>query len=154
MWANREFETAQTTDKQKKLQQANDNDTISYQLAEPNERNHLMQQKVLSLLTSATVSPKPSAIDVGEARIEYFSWTIHQPIRFRHSICSHSLSLVGASNNSDDGVAEENAAELPKFLKIRRLALKEDLIKNFKHLLNIITPLTFKQLPIYHVCTW
>ena len=42
------------------------------------------------------------------------------------------MSLAGASNNSDGVVAEENAAELPKFLKIRRLAIKEDLIKNFK----------------------
>ena len=96
------------------MQKDNDNDSISYQLAESNEGNHLMQQKVPSPLTSATVPPEPSVIDVREARIEYFSRTIHQPIRFRHSIGSPSLSLVGASNNSDDGVAEENAAELPK----------------------------------------
>ena len=114
------------------MQQDNDNDSISYQLAESNEGNHLMQQKVPSPLTSATVPPEPSVIDVREARIEYFSRTIHQPIRFRQSIGSPSLSLVGASNNSDDGVAEENVAELSEFLKIRRLAMKEDLIKDFK----------------------
>ena len=42
------------------------------------------------------------------------------------------MSVAGASNNSDDVVAKENAAELPKFFKIRRLAIKEELIKKFK----------------------
>ena len=114
----REFEIAQTIDKEKDFQQDNDNDSISYRLAESNESNHLMQQKVPSPLTSATVLPELSVIDVRKARIEHFSRTIRQPIRFRHSIGSPSLSFVGASNNSDDGVAEENQAELPKFLKI------------------------------------
>ena len=129
---NREFEIVQTIDTQKDLQQDNGNDSISYQIAESSEVNHLMQQKVLSHLTSTNVSPEPSVIDLQEARIEHSSRTIHQPIRFRHSIGSESLSLVGATSNSDDVVAEENAAELSKFLKIRRLAIKEDLIKNFK----------------------
>ena len=66
-------------------------------------------------------------MDVRQAGIEHFSRTINQPTRFRHSICSPSLSLAGTSDNSDDVVAEENAAGLPKFLKIRRLAIKEDL---------------------------
>ena len=100
------------------MQQDNDNDSIGYQLAESNEGNHLKQQKVPSPLTSATVPPEPSIIDVREVRIEHFSRTMHQPIRFRHSIGSPSLSLVGESNNSDDGVAEENATELSKFFKI------------------------------------
>ena len=52
---NRELEIAQTIDKQKDLQQDNDNDSISYQLAESNERNHLMQQKVPPPVTSASV---------------------------------------------------------------------------------------------------
>ena len=114
------------------MQQDNDNDPIGYQLAKSNEGNHLMQQKVPSPLTSATVPLEPSVIDVRESRIEYFARAIHQPIRFRLSSGSPSLSPVGASNNSDDGVAEENPAEMPKFLKIRRLAIKEDLIRNFK----------------------
>ena len=91
-----------------------------------------MQQNVPSPLTSATVSPEPSVIDVREARIEHFSRTKHQPIRFRHLIGSPSLSLVRATNSSDDVVAEENASELPKFLKMWRLAIKEDVIKNFQ----------------------
>ena len=66
-------------------------------------------------------------MDVRHVGIEHFSRTINQPTRFRHSISSPSLSLAGASDNSDDVVAEENAAGLPKFLKIRRLAIKEDL---------------------------
>ena len=84
-------------------------------------------------MTSATVPPKASVIDVGD-----FSRILHQPIRFRHSIGSSSLSYVGSSqnigatNNSDDVVTEDNAVELPKFLKIRRLAIKENLIKNIK----------------------
>ena len=49
-------------------------------------------------------------MDVRQAWIEHFSRTINQPTRFRHSISSPSLSLAGASNNSDDVVAEENAA--------------------------------------------
>ena len=97
------------------MQQDNDNDGISYHLAESNEGNYLMQQKVPSPLTNATVTPEPSVIDVREARIEHFSQTILQPLRFRHSIGSPSLSLVGASNNYDNGIAEENAAELPTF---------------------------------------
>ena len=48
---NRELEIAKTIDKRKDLQQDNDNNSISYQLAESNERNHLMQQKVPSPLT-------------------------------------------------------------------------------------------------------
>ena len=129
---NWEFEMAQTIDKQKDLQQDNDNDSIGDQLVKSNEGNHLMQQKVPSPLASATVPLEPSVIDVWESRIEHFSRAIHQPIRFRLSIGSPSLFLVGASNNSDNGVAEENAAEMPKFLKIQRLAIKEDLIRNFK----------------------
>ena len=70
---NREFEIAQAIDKQKDFQQDNDNDSIGYQLAESNEGNHLMQKKVPSPLTIATVSLKPSVIDVREARIEHFS---------------------------------------------------------------------------------
>ena len=91
-----------------------------------------MQQNVPSPLTSAIALPEPSVIDVRQGKIKYFSRTIHQTIRFRHSIGSPSLSLPGVSNDFDDVVAEENAAELPNFLKIRRLAIKEDLIKSFK----------------------
>ena len=94
--------------------------------------NNLMQQNVPSPLTCAIVLPEPSVIDVRQAKIKYFSRKIHQTIRFRHSIGSPSLSLPGVSNDFDDVVAEENAAELPNFLKIRRLAIKEDLIKSFK----------------------
>ena len=100
------------------MQQDNDNGSIGCQLVESNYGNPLMQQKVPSPLTSATVPPEPSVIDVREARIEHFSRTMHQPIRFKHSIGSPSLSLVGESNNSDDGLAEENATGLSKFLKI------------------------------------
>ena len=95
---NREFEIAQAIEKQKDMQQDNDNDSISSQLAESNEGNHLMQQNVPSSFTSAAVPLKPSLIDVREARIEHFSRTIHQTIRFRHPIGSPSLSLVEASN--------------------------------------------------------
>ena len=41
---NREFEIAQAIEKQKDMQQDNDNNSISSQLAESNEGNHLMQQ--------------------------------------------------------------------------------------------------------------
>ena len=78
-----------------------------------------MQQNVPSPFTSAPVPLEPSVIDVRQARIEHFSRTIDQPIRFRHSNGSSRLPLAGASNNSDDVVAEENAAESPKFWKIR-----------------------------------
>ena len=97
-----------------------------------------MQQNVSSSLTSATVSPELSIIDLWEARIDYLSRTMHQPDWFRHSIDSPSLffvgssQYVGATDNSDDVVTEENTAELPKLLKIPRLAIKEDLIRNFK----------------------
>ena len=40
---NREFKIAQTTDKQKDLQQDIDKDSISYQLNQSNEGNHLTQ---------------------------------------------------------------------------------------------------------------
>ena len=90
---NREFEIARTIDKEKDLQQCNDNDSIRYQLIESNEGNHLMQQNIPSPLTSATIPPEPSLIDIRQARIEHFSRTIHQPIRFRHSIGSPCLLL-------------------------------------------------------------
>ena len=62
------------------------------------------------------------------------------------------MSLAGASNNSDGVVAEENAAELPKFLKIRRRRLNKELQGEWsKHLLNIAAPLFFELLPICHV---
>ena len=114
------------------MQQDNANDSMSYQLTESNESNHLMQQNVPSPLTSATVPSEQSVIDVQQARTEHFSRTTHQLIRFRLSFGSPSLYLAGASNNSDDVLAEGNAAELPNFLKIRRLTIKEDLIKNLK----------------------
>ena len=93
-----------------------------------------MQQNVPFPLTSATVPSEPSVIDVRQAKIEHSSRTIYQLIRFRHSIGSPNLSFAGASKNSDDVVAQENAAELPKFLKIRRLAIEEDSINNLKEM--------------------
>ena len=93
-----------------------------------------MQQNVPSPLTSATVPSEPSVIDVRQAKIDHSSRTIYQPIRFRHSIGSPNLSFVGASKNSDDVAAEENAAELPKFLKIGRLEMKEDSINNLREM--------------------
>ena len=112
------------------MQQDNANDSMSYQLTESNESHHLMQQNVPSPLTSATVPSEQSVIDVQQARTDHFSRTTHQLIRL--SFGSPSLYLAGASNNSDDVLAEGNAAELPNFLKIRRLTIKEDLIKNLK----------------------
>ena len=60
---NREFQIAHTIDKQKNLQQDNDNDSIRYQLTESNEGNYLMQPNVPSPLASATVPPESSVID-------------------------------------------------------------------------------------------
>ena len=69
--------------------------------------NNLMQQNVPSPFTSAIVLPEPSVIDVRQARIKYFSRTIHQLIRFRHSIGSSSLCPPGVSNDLDNVVAKK-----------------------------------------------